>query len=151
METSMEQALARVTPGYDSYCWRAPDGRVVETCTILTTTANQRLRDVHDRMPLILSPVDYDLRLDQGFRDVAAANGMLRPFDAGLMRRYFVSAHVNSVANDDPKCSEPIESLSPGQTSSLLNASIMSFREQPERRIFVVAYEKSARREMIGG
>jgi putative SOS response-associated peptidase YedK len=53
--------------------WQAQDGTTLETCTILTTAANQLLADIHDRMPVILSPESYDLWLDPGFRDVAAA------------------------------------------------------------------------------
>jgi putative SOS response-associated peptidase YedK len=90
--------------------WRAPDGSILETFTILTTKPNRLLADVHDRMPVILPPVEYDQWLDPGFRDVAATREMLKPFDAELMRRYAVSARVNIVANDDPECSEPIES-----------------------------------------
>jgi putative SOS response-associated peptidase YedK len=95
--------------------WRAPEGVYLETCTILTTTPNRLLADIHDRMPVILAPGDYDLWLDPGFRDVGAKTEMLRPFDVGQMRRYPVSGHVNSVANDDPRCSEPIQSLPPVQ------------------------------------
>ena len=97
--------------------WRAPDGTPMETCTILTTTPNRLLADVHDRMPVILPPANYDLWLDPGFRDVATAE-MMKPFDAGLMRRYPVSARVNSVTNDDPECSEPIESFLPVQAGA---------------------------------
>ena len=95
--------------------WRAFDGILLETCTILTTTANQLLADIHDRMPVILSAASYDLWLDPGFRDVAATTGMLRPFDAKLMRRYPVSERVNCVANDDPECLEQVESSPPAQ------------------------------------
>jgi putative SOS response-associated peptidase YedK len=95
--------------------WRAPDGTTLETCTILTTTPNQLLADVHNRMPVILPPEYYDLWLDPGFRDVAVTAEMLKPFEAELMRRYPVSARVNNVANDDPRCSEPIEPLPPAQ------------------------------------
>jgi len=89
--------------------WRGSDGTTLETCTILTTTPNQLLADVHDRMPVILPPASYDLWLDPGFRDVAATTDMLKPYDAGQMRRYAVSTRVNNVANDDRQCSEPIE------------------------------------------
>jgi hypothetical protein len=82
--------------------WRARDGNCLETCTILTTTLNQLLADIHDRMPVILSPPHYDLWLDPGFRDVEEITAMLTPFKAGQMRRYPVSEHVNNVANDDP-------------------------------------------------
>jgi putative SOS response-associated peptidase YedK len=88
--------------------WRAPDGSKLETCTILTTTPNQLLTDIHDRMPVILSSENYDLWLDPGFRDVAAVTEMLQPFDADRMRRYPVSEHVNNVATDDRECSEPV-------------------------------------------
>jgi putative SOS response-associated peptidase YedK len=89
--------------------WRALDGTALETCTILTTTPNQLLADVHDRMPVILPFASYDLWLDPGFRDLAVTTEMLKPYDAGQMRRYAVSARVNNVANDDLQCSEPIE------------------------------------------
>ena len=64
---------------------------------------------MHDRMPVILSPTSYDLWLDPGFRDLAATTEMLKPYDAGRMRRYPVSTRVNNVMNDDRECSEPIE------------------------------------------
>ena len=84
-------------------------GTTLETCTILTTTPNQLLADVHDRMPVILPATSYDLWLDPGFRDVAATTEMLKPYDAEQMRRYAVSTRVNNVTNDDRECSEPIE------------------------------------------
>jgi putative SOS response-associated peptidase YedK len=63
--------------------WRAPQGATLETCTILTTTPNQLLADIHDRMPVILPCASYDLWLDPGFRDLAATTEMLKPYDAG--------------------------------------------------------------------
>jgi putative SOS response-associated peptidase YedK len=90
--------------------WRAPDGTSLETCTILTTTPNLILADIHDRMPVILPPASYELWLDPGFRDLETATAMLRPFNTNVMRCYPVSGHVNSVANDGPECSELIES-----------------------------------------
>ena len=95
--------------------WRAPDGTALETCTILTTTPNQLLADVHDRMPVILASENYDLWLDPGFRDVAEITAILTPFPAQQMLRYLVGDRVNSVANDDAECSEPIQSLPPAQ------------------------------------
>jgi putative SOS response-associated peptidase YedK len=59
-------------------------------------------------MPVILDPDGYDLWLDPGMRDTAAASELLKPFDARLMRCYPVSSRINHVANDDEDCSRPV-------------------------------------------
>lgn len=64
---------------------------------------------VHDRMPVILDPVDYDLWLDPGMTNVEAASDLLKPYDARMMRSYPVSTRINHVVNDDEECSRPIE------------------------------------------
>ncbi len=89
--------------------WRDPEGKIVESCTILTTTPNSLLADVHDRMPVILCPDIHDLWLDPAFENVASLSEMLRPFDPALMRRYPVSPRVNHVHNDDAECAEPVD------------------------------------------
>jgi putative SOS response-associated peptidase YedK len=88
--------------------WRDPQGDVVESCTVLTTTPNSLLADIHDRMPVILHPDHYDLWLDPAFRNATAVSEMLKPFDATVMRRYPVSTRVNQVQNDDADCAIPI-------------------------------------------
>ena len=75
--------------------------RALETCSILTTTPNAVTSVVHDRMPVILDPDNYDLWHDPGMRDEVAASELLKPFDARLMRCYPVSTRVNHVANQD--------------------------------------------------
>jgi putative SOS response-associated peptidase YedK len=100
--------------------WRNPQGDVVESCTILTTTPNSLLADIHDRMPVILNPDHYDLWLDPAFRNTASVSEMLKPFDATIMRRYPVSARVNHVQNnDDADCAKPLE-FQPSPAQSLL-------------------------------
>ena len=89
--------------------WLAADGRPIETCTILTTTPNDLLADVHDRMPVILPHDTYRAWLDPGIQDESVALGMLRPFQANLMRRFPVSAMVNRVTNDGPECCTPVK------------------------------------------
>ena len=89
--------------------WRGPDGQVLETCTILTTTPNELLANVHDRMPVILAADEYDRWLDPAMQDTATALDLLRPFDSTFMRRYPVSTRVNLVANDDLECSAPVD------------------------------------------
>jgi putative SOS response-associated peptidase YedK len=89
--------------------WKDPNGNWIRTCFILTTTPNAVTSAVHDRMPVILEPDSYDLWLDPGIMDVAAASELLKPYDARQMRSYPVSTRVNRVANEDQDCSRPIE------------------------------------------
>jgi putative SOS response-associated peptidase YedK len=60
-------------------------------------------------MPVILDPDGYDLWLDPGMTNVAAASELLKPYDARLMRSYPVSPRVNHVLNDDVQCARPVE------------------------------------------
>jgi putative SOS response-associated peptidase YedK len=89
--------------------WRGLDGQPVETCTILTTTPNDLLADVHDRMPVILAPEYRDRWLDPSLRDAGRVVTLLKPFPSNLMRRYPVSTRVNVVANEGPECSAPVD------------------------------------------
>ena len=89
--------------------WKDPKGEVLETCSILTTSPNALLEDVHDRMPVIVRPEDYDLWLDPGLKKPEALMDIFKPFDAKLMRRYAVSTRVNAVKYDDPECAASIE------------------------------------------
>jgi len=91
--------------------WKDAAGNWIKTCAILTTTPNAVTAAVHDRMPVILDPDSYDLWLDPGFTDVAAASDMLKPYDAAAMRCYAVSSRVSNVANDDAECSAPVEAV----------------------------------------
>jgi putative SOS response-associated peptidase YedK len=92
--------------------WIDPKGEVIQTCTILTTTPNALLADIHDRMPVILNPGDYDVWLNSG--NTEAVLKLLRPF-SGQMRGFPVSTRVNYVQNDDPECATPAELETPPQ------------------------------------
>jgi putative SOS response-associated peptidase YedK len=74
---------------------------------------------VHDQMPVILDADAYDVWLDQGMTNMAAASELRKPFDARLMRCYPVSSRLNHVANDDEACAKPVE-LAPASGSALL-------------------------------
>jgi putative SOS response-associated peptidase YedK len=89
--------------------WKDPSGNWIKTCSILTTIPNAVTTAVHDRMPVILDPDSYDLWLDPGMTNVAAASELLKPCDARLMRCYPVSTRINSVGNDDPECCQPVQ------------------------------------------
>jgi putative SOS response-associated peptidase YedK len=79
--------------------WRGQDGKVIESCTILTTEANEVLKPVHDRMPVILHPETYDQWLDDDLRVVESLKELLGPYPASEMTSYPVSAQVNSPRN----------------------------------------------------
>jgi putative SOS response-associated peptidase YedK len=88
--------------------WKNPEGKMVETCSIITTTPNPLLLDVHDRMPVILPDDVYDLWLDPGYQKTDTICDLLKPFNPDLMRRHEVSSRVNLVKNDDAACAEPV-------------------------------------------
>jgi putative SOS response-associated peptidase YedK len=89
--------------------WKNPAGEWIRSCSILTTAPNAVTAPVHDRMPVILDPGDYNLWLDPGMNDAAAASELLRPFDARLMRFYAVSAQINNANHDDAESARAIE------------------------------------------
>ena len=97
--------------------WKEPSGNWVKSCSILTTTPNAATSAIHDRMPVILDPDSYDLWLDPGMRDVAAASDLLKPYDARLMRCFPIGTRINHVANDDEECSRSVE---PAETQNRL-------------------------------
>jgi putative SOS response-associated peptidase YedK len=93
--------------------WRNQADETIETCTILTTKPNALVADVHDRMPVMLRPDDYDIWLDPGITDPKRVADCLRPFDAILMKKYPVSARVNRPENDDQECAREISISEP--------------------------------------
>lgn len=88
--------------------WRAKgadgDAHTVESCTIVTTSATPALSELHDRMPVILGPNDYELWLNPKVQDPAALNYLVAPNDDEAIIAEPVTTHVNRVANDDPRC-----------------------------------------------
>ena len=88
--------------------WESPDKGVIETCTILTTVANAVLAPIHDRMPVILPPREYDRWLDPALRDPDALAPLLVPFPPEEMLAFPVSPRVNTPTVDDEKCISPL-------------------------------------------
>jgi len=84
------------------------DEQSVESCAIITTTANELMATIHDRMPVILSPGDYDLWLEPEFQDQDRLLEMLRPYPAKEMMAYRVGAMVNDPTNETKKCIKAI-------------------------------------------
>ena len=83
------------------------DGAVIESCTLLTTEANEFMSPLHHRMPVILEPQDYDEWLDPGVQKSDPLLHLMRPFGGTQMRAVAVSKTVNNPRNDVPSCVEP--------------------------------------------
>jgi putative SOS response-associated peptidase YedK len=83
-------------------------GEPVESCTILTTEANELMQPIHERMPVIIPPEQYGLWLDPRCQDREKLAKLLRPFPAEGMLAYRVSALVSNPKNDVPQCVEAI-------------------------------------------
>ena len=93
--------------------WSEPGGSEIDTAAILTTAANDDLRPIHHRMPVVIRPRDFDRWLDcrtQEPRDVA---DLTRPVEDGFFEAIPVSDRVNKVANDGPENVEPADLSAP--------------------------------------
>ena len=87
--------------------WNSPDGTILESCTIITTTPNELIGPIHDRMPVIISPEKYDTWL-QDPTPKQDLQELILPYPAEKMAAYRVSSQVNSPQNDTPDCTLPI-------------------------------------------
>lgn len=85
--------------------WQATDGEPIESCTIVTTAANDLVKPLQDRMPLIIAAEAAKTWLS-GTPQQAAE--LLEPYPAADMEAYPVSTAVNSPRNDGPELIEPV-------------------------------------------
>ena len=83
--------------------WKSPDEDIINSCTILTTEANDLLRPIHDRIPVILESKNYELWLDSEAQQPQLQQ-LLRPYQADLMTSCTVSTKVNNPKNNTPEC-----------------------------------------------
>lgn len=88
--------------------WRATDGEIIQTCTIITTEPNELAGTVHNRMPAILKPHDEALWLDPAAR-VPDLVQLLGPYAGDDLEMYPVSKAVNSPGKDEPELAEPLK------------------------------------------
>jgi putative SOS response-associated peptidase YedK len=89
--------------------WSDAERRPLETCTILTTDANELLRPLHERMPVIVEPADYSTWLDPLRTDPDQFHPLFASLTSEQLISTPVSIHVNSPANDDADCLAPAE------------------------------------------
>ena len=88
--------------------WSSPEGEKIHTCTIITTRPNEVVKDIHDRMPVILRQEDEAIWLDRKRYDASLLQSLLVPYDPDQMRAYPVPAMVGSPKNDMPECIQEI-------------------------------------------
>jgi putative SOS response-associated peptidase YedK len=89
---------------YDT--WIREDGTRISSCTVITTSPNEVLTGIHDRMPVILRREDESNWLDRGIKDTPSLENLLKPYPAEQMTLYQVSPQVGNVKNDSPECIE---------------------------------------------
>jgi putative SOS response-associated peptidase YedK len=85
-------------------------GDSMYTCTIITTKANELVKEIHERMPVILPKEWEEVWLDPAIDDTEYLKTLLRPYPAEEMKMYEVSTAVNSAKNDVEECVKPINS-----------------------------------------
>ena len=88
--------------------WRNPDGETVRSCTIVTTEANDLLRPIHERMPVILPRELEEFWLDGDVTDSEALTDVLTPYAGEDMDYYEVSTLVNRATNNGPDLVVPV-------------------------------------------
>jgi putative SOS response-associated peptidase YedK len=89
--------------------WKGKEDAVYHSCTIITTAADESVRQVHHRMPVILTPESHAEWLDPQNQDSARLNAILSEGCVRGLKRFPVSKRVNSIRNNDPACIEPLK------------------------------------------
>lgn len=93
--------------------WNPPEGGApVASCTIITTGANRFMRELHDRMPVILDAAGRDAWLDPA-TPPGALQSLLAPPPEDALEAWPVSRRVNSPFNEDAALLEPVRALDP--------------------------------------
>lgn len=87
--------------------WKGPQGEVT-SCTIIVTDANQFMKPLHDRMPVILDATDYERWLDPGNQDTSSLKTLLVPAPEGLLTEWTVSRQLNNPRNEGPECAAAV-------------------------------------------
>ncbi len=89
--------------------WESPEGERIPTYTIVTTDANKKMEELHDRMPVILLKEEWKEWLDPDNHDTSALKELIRPFPGDAMDFHPVSRAVNNVRNNSPGLLKPEE------------------------------------------
>ena len=85
------------------------DGETIDTCTIITTKANEIMTPIHQRMPVILPTDHYDLWLDSTVQQPELLQPLLQPIVSDKLQTHPVSTKVNNPRNNSSECIRSIE------------------------------------------
>lgn len=92
--------------------WRSPQGEALESCTIIVTAANELMRPIHERMPVILAPGDWNVWLQPADdKNAQRQQKLLQPYPADDMAAWPVGTQVNNPRHDAISCITPQDTL----------------------------------------
>lgn len=91
--------------------WEGAEGDVIESCTILTTRANEFIITMHDRMPVIIDPTNYDLWLEPNIQEREPLALLMEPYPEDSLTAIPVTTWVNNPRNDDGDCIKPLKDV----------------------------------------
>ena len=94
--------------------WEGKQGVVIESVAIITTSANELMQPIHDRMPAILEKEEATAWIAPTTK-LEKALAMLKPCSSERMVAYPVSSLVNSARHDGPECVARLSQMAPGQ------------------------------------
>ncbi len=89
--------------------WISGEEKILETCTIITTTSNTLLEPIHNRMPVIIHEKDMDIWLNTANHPVEEVLSLLKPYPSDKMNFHYVSSLVNSPKHNSPDCIAPVD------------------------------------------
>ncbi len=109
MLSSREHPLCEAVSFRTRSTWQSPENETINTCTIITTEANEIMKPIHQRMPVILKSDNYEKWLDPTIQKPELLQPLLQPDSSAQLKIYPVSTLVNNSRNNNPKCISSIE------------------------------------------
>ncbi len=91
--------------------WKNPDGELLRSCSILTGEPNDKIAEIHDRMPIMLAPSAWDVWLDREVRDSDQLQQYLVPAPSELMEFHAVSTEVNNPRSSGAHLKDPVGAI----------------------------------------
>jgi len=103
--------------------WSEPGGCEIDTGAILTTRASADLRDIHERMPVIIQPEHFDHWLNCWTNEPRHVEDLLQPMEEGFFEAIAVSDLVNAVANTSPEIQAEVKAKAPRRSEKKAEAA----------------------------